>query len=387
MSSKAKYQKSTSKTKEVTCRVETCKDRIALQNYPRHLQRNHPEEDSTDLRVYRDQSIMNWATRGSGAAPRHTVTRGLLHGSDVSGAARVEQGLQGTMDEEGAELEELVGGGDHLERESDDDSEQESDDDETTDDPLKIEEALVKNIEEMAKKVGEIDISDCNSAAEAANKRVEAVKNFLDVGKEIKQLNSAVQNLKDSCGVKETKNEDVNINTESVLKEARSMKQITDKIAEFDYEEFKDGGKVTCVVCNSSFKYSRNLILDFSAERKMSREFINLKLHLKDHLKTLKHQNKLKEAQKKEMIQTKEDSRSMAVGLRNGRLVYYQVKMGRPDTDYPLLVQMSVANGSDMGDINHSKAFVTKFIPSLAAAVRRRWTEMLGTPMVATGCR
>jgi hypothetical protein len=47
---------------------------------------------------------------------------------------------------------------------------------------------------------------------------------------------------------------------------------------------------------------------------------------------------------------------------------------------------MSVVNGLDMGDINHSKKFVTSFLPALAGEVQKRWSNFLASPMVATGC-
>lgn len=63
------------------------------------------------------------------------------------------------------------------------------------------------------------------------------------------------------------------------------------------------------------------------------------------------------------------------------------MKKGRPDLDFTILVLVNVANGSDMGDICHSIYFVGKFILALEAAMRRRWREVLGAPMLATGCR
>ena len=43
-------------------------------------------------------------------------------------------------------------------------------------------------------------------------------------------------------------------------------------------------------------------------------------------------------------------------------------------------------NGVDLGDINHSFGFVPKFLPHLAAAVRKRIKTLLSSKLVATGC-
>ena len=61
----------------------------------------------------------------------------------------------------------------------------------------------------------------------------------------IRQLDNGVQSL-DSLGVKEEK--DVpkeNVDTNDILKNARTMKEIVD----FEYEQRKAGGMVTCRVC------------------------------------------------------------------------------------------------------------------------------------------
>ena len=44
--------KSSSKTKKIQCRVESCKKFIIEQGYKRHLSTVHPKEDSRDLRGY-----------------------------------------------------------------------------------------------------------------------------------------------------------------------------------------------------------------------------------------------------------------------------------------------------------------------------------------------
>ena len=66
------------------------------------------------------------------------------------------------------------------------------------------------------------------------------------------------------------------------------------------------------------------------------------------------------------------------MGFRLGRLVYYLVYHGRLDIDFPHLVYLCVANGSEFGNINHLTNFVTKFLPYLADAVRGRLEGKVG---------
>ena len=86
------------------------------------------------------------------------------------------------------------------------------------------------------------------------------------------------------------------------------------------------------------------------------------------------------------MIWEKRESRNKEIGLRLGRLMYHIIYHGRPFEDYPRLVYLSMANGADCGDINHSVKFIENFLPHLAEAVRRRLKKMFTTRMVSTGC-
>ena len=218
-------------------------------------------------------------------------------------------------------------------------------------------------------------------------KRVRVVKTYLDVGQDIKSLESSVANLKSSLNYKEEEENVKDIDTDMILKNAKSMTEVTDQVYQFEYEEFKDGGAVICGACEQVFKYSRDLKDDFTDNSKVAREFSNLKTSLRRHLKSEMHNRKTRKVEENDIVKKKEDVRNAVVGVRIGKLVYHLVKLGRPDTDFTSLVQISASNGADLGDKNHSKYFVTKLLPHLADAVKRRWKKVLDTPMVATGCR
>ena len=50
-------EQTSSKTVQVTCSVETCKEQVLAQNYERHLKRYHPQEDYKILRTYGQKQI------------------------------------------------------------------------------------------------------------------------------------------------------------------------------------------------------------------------------------------------------------------------------------------------------------------------------------------
>ena len=211
-------------------------------------------------------------------------------------------------------------------------------------------------IESIAKRITfALDLSDCNNEKEVLMKRLNLIEKNIDTLDGVKKLETSVESLKNAMGVKEETEVKVDdLRYDDIFKLARSVKELTTKVCEFEYRQFKDGGQMICVVCGEHFKYSHHLNDDFSSS-KIRREFSNLKTHLKDHLQSMKHRKKALELKATELINAKEESRNTAIGLRIGRLVYHLVFNGRPDTDLPLLVLTSIANGCDMGDLNHSK--------------------------------
>ena len=121
-------------------------------------------------------------------------------------------------------------------------------------------------------------------------------------------------------------------------------------------------------------------------DQNLSVKFKSLKTHLFRHLESATHQSKVKEDIAKDVLLVKKEKREKKVGLTLGRIVYHIIYKGRPDSDFTSLVYLPAAGGSDVGDINHSFNFVTKLLPHLAEAVRRRLKMMFGTRLVATGC-
>lgn len=105
------------------------------------------------------------------------------------------------------------------------------------------------------------------------------------------------------------------MNADILVTIARSLKEIMEKVCEFDYEEDLNGGNMVCNVCGTTLKYSNMLKKDFTDKTKMLREFLNLKTTLKEHLKSKKHLKKTEENEQMEKVKKQEDLRNTAVGL------------------------------------------------------------------------
>ena len=307
-----KKYKSKSKIRKITCRVETCKLILNEQSYKDHLETVHPREDSKDRREYGMPKLSTFfktvsankkmRTRGPGDSSASGHVMSELEEQEVDMdlddqlnevPAREERYKEGFGDEGNVYTDMEKGSrgvaerfeeecvGESTEENTDDEKEMESNSDASVD----LLPSLGKEIEDLALRIGDVDVTECKDDIEVAQKRLNAAKKYVDVGKDIRQLDNVVQSLKDSLGVKEEK--DVpkeNVDTNAILKNARTMKEIVDKVYQFEYEQSKAGGMVICRVCEASFKYSNNLSLDFTSDKIIGREFSNLKGALKKHL-------------------------------------------------------------------------------------------------------
>ena len=165
------------------------------------------------------------------------------------------------------------------------------------------------------------------------------------------------------------------------LKVARSVTEITTKIAEFEYSPRED--KVVCISCGETFKYNKEWKQDFSND-KMSTEFSHLKGHLKDHILSQKHQQATITSKNQERIVAKHEAREKCIAERINRLAYFQIKHAVPDVHFTLLIYIAAVNGADVGDLNHSRWFLRQILPEYAHEIQRRLKSHLSTPMDAT---
>ena len=97
MSGQGKCYPSVGKTQKVQCRVETCKQEIASQNYERHLRRFHPSENPKILRPY-GQKVFSFGIEKAPAPPSNEDT-----GEDKESCAGEDQvagkGKEGDINE------------------------------------------------------------------------------------------------------------------------------------------------------------------------------------------------------------------------------------------------------------------------------------------------
>ena len=190
---------------------------------------------------------------------------------------------------------------------------------------------------------------------------------------------------KKSC---DDKSQELDLNT--LFFSCHSVSDITSKCQEFEYSSDLNG--FFCSVCTSQeagsntsvFKYECDLESDFT-DQMQSKKFGSLNTHLKNHLKTQTHIKAMTEATNIANMEYKEDTRNKAVALKIGRIAYFLIKNGRPDTDFTTLIYLHSSNGSNVGDINHSYSFPPEFLKHVAQVVQDRLKTFLGSRLVQTG--
>ena len=190
----------------------------------------------------------------------------------------------------------------------------------------------------------------------------------------MKTLDDSVKKLK-KLTINETsqvpQNTDMS-NFDQIFLNCKSLEDICNTFAEYEYDDEVD--KISCLVCSETF------------ENVHTKKLKAMKSSLKRHLKCSNtHATALKKNSSKDRILSKEDSREKKVGMNLGRLVFFLGSRGKPDEDYPLIIDIMHKAGGDVGDINHSTKFPGKFIPTLAKTVENNVKDHFKTRMKQTG--
>ena len=210
------------------------------------------------------------------------------------------------------------------------------------------------------------------------------IKGHLKVVSAVKDLKTSINQL-ENLSLRETS--DVKVKEtpdgESIIKNCRSVREISENIVEFECLR----GKVTCLVCGvqcSSYDLS---IYETDENSKIDQKLAHLKYTLKRHLSSKHHKARKAECQIEQQVEEKIKKRNQEIGKKLGEICYLLIKNGLPDTLFPYLVRMCVSFGVDLGDLNHSSNFPDKFSVSLADTVKERVRKHLSSPLVSTGCK
>ena len=321
---------------KIKCRV--CESVINKQSYPDHL-KGHPGADPKDRREFGQSTIFD-------VAQKKRKAESIVHDDKKEDEESViddvddSQGLDFTLDEgeTGESLEEGEEEADNVRvaglGEDELDSLQK----------LLSTESLTVPVSEVNKKLDDIisntdidvDFTGCSTELDEMNKRLEAIRKIVNIMEDVKQLTNSLQDLK-LVDENKTKTKNETVDTDSVLKDVRSLKEITDKIPELSYNLEK--GFLECNVCLEKFKYGSEQKDDFTGEN-MGIKFRSLKRSLRRHMKTAKHMMTKKSMMAKDQQQRREESRNQAVGMRISRIIYYLCYNARSDADFTLLIYL-----------------------------------------------
>jgi hypothetical protein len=187
---------------------------------------------------------------------------------------------------------------------------------------------------------------------------------------------------------KSNKQENQEDTVHNLFYNCKTIDDIIDTFHDFSYD--KDSGVVSCNICaddKCTFKYVDDYFDDPmpDIENVQTQAFRNLKSHLKGHIKSQVHSNKLMELENDDQMNKQLERREHKIGLTLARICYRLWVTGRPDTDFPIEVLLAQMNGTDVGNINHSEDFPPQFQRFVADEVTRRVKQFFGTRLLQTG--
>ena len=110
----------------------------------------------------------------------------------------------------------------------------------------------------------------------------------------------------------------------------------------------------------------------YKSTKVLSRDFPNLKTHVKHHFENEVHLKNDCDWQKKETYNGKCETREHAVGMRIARLCYAGYLIGSSKRNFEQETLKSVLNGLDVGGTNHSSEFYSNFMPFVSEQVTEK---------------
>lgn len=249
-----------------------------------------------------------------------------------------------------------------------------------------------EKIEQLVTKVGlDVDVEDCNNNGyDIIFKKIKVLAEFLDMrenvgylDKHVKRVEDSLRNLKQFCS--STLPAGVEEDNVEILRKCQSLRDIENRFCEFEY--ITSRGQIECLVCKGKVSaYGPELEDDFVG-RTQSVPFRTLKKTLRRHLESQGHKEKVTEKKVQDKLLNKVLGREKKIGRVLGDVGFYLLKLGRPNTDFPILVHILARAGVDVGDINHSSEFVANWAPVCGEVVEARVVSYFQSVLPQTGRR
>lgn len=122
--------------------------------------------------------------------------------------------------------------------------------------------------------------------------------------------------------------------------------------------------------------------IEFEKQPTKSRKFRNLVISLKRHLKSETH---IQNVKPEGLELKKKTERNKEVGRRIGSLSYFIYYKDLPLTFFSDFLPWFTLCNIDIGEVNHSKAFITHFINCVYDVLSQRLTQFLDKELPCTG--
>ncbi|KAJ8041006.1 hypothetical protein HOLleu_15484 [Holothuria leucospilota] len=178
-----------------------------------------------------------------------------------------------------------------------------------------------------------------------------------------------------------------------LIKNCKSVRRLCDLAT---LSIFEDG--LTCDACSpleetlprpqvyyGVFGYDFSLGTDFSTENQPM-AFSNLKKSVARHVTTKNHLKNLREHEEDKERLRKLQAKDLRVGMTVGRQAYRILKYGRPFADFEVDMLLLSSAKVNVGNLNHSRKFVSNLRPAFAEAVNQRVRAFLQQPLESMSC-
>ena len=119
--------------------------------------------------------------------------------------------------------------------------------------------------------------------------------------------------------------------------------------------------------------------------RKNNVKFYHMKFDIKKHIE--KGRCVLQKQNTDPVLEARKIGRQQSIGLNLGRMIFNIIRNGHSYQSYEQSILCAKLCGVDVGNINHSRKFVPKFLTALTNTTKKLFVTFLSNPLPKTGMR
>lgn len=252
-----------------------------------------------------------------------------------------------------------------------------------------LEHNLSRHMQKHCKNRTNSPSSTNEQSTSSQSENVSTQTTLLELVKEFKELRVAITT---KLSFSPPSEEQEKLKIISSLRDVHEIVSIRDELQLHYTHTNPDPDGIACVVCTLSHhektakhigvvKYDFTLGTSFDEGAALPAQFRSLRQHIVNHLSSNTHLRKLEVKEKVALELKKNEEAGICLGLS----AYFSLLVGKNHKIYEKLIQLDSLKKHQVGELNHSRMFVSKMVPHIYDNLRKSILSKLSTVLKGTG--